>query len=73
MPKDGKVLPTRALDQKYYTDIQLTEVPRWNYAPQAHSRVSNIDFVIWILAGPYKYYMQNCQRTTKFFPTYSLY
>jgi hypothetical protein len=73
MPKDGQVLPTRALDQRYYTNIQLTYVSRWDYAPQAHSRVLNIDFVIWILAGPYKYCMQNCQRTAKFFPTYSLY
>jgi hypothetical protein len=55
MPKDGQVLPTRALDQRYYTNIQLTYVSRWDYAPQAHSRVLNIDFVIWILAGPYKY------------------
>jgi hypothetical protein len=64
-----KFFPIRALDERYYTDIQLTYVSGWDYAPQAHSRVSNIDFVIRILAGPYKYYMQNCQRTTQFFPT----
>jgi hypothetical protein len=26
-------------------------VPRWDNAPQAHSRVSNIDFDIWIWWG----------------------
>ena len=47
-------------------------MPGWDYAPQAYSRVSNIDFVIWILVGPYKYYMQNCQRTVKFYPIWGL-
>jgi hypothetical protein len=48
------------------------KITKLDYAPQAHSRVSNIDFVIWILVGPYKYYMQNCQRTVKFYPIWGL-
>jgi hypothetical protein len=37
-------------------------VPRWDNAPQAHSRVSNINVDI------YKYPMKNISRTAKFFP-----
>jgi hypothetical protein len=39
-------------------------VPRWDNAPQAHSRVSNINVDID------KYPMKNISRTAKFLPTY---
>jgi hypothetical protein len=42
-------------------------VPRWNNAPQAQSRVSNINFGIWRKiverAGFFKYPMKNISRT----------
>jgi hypothetical protein len=51
-------------------------VPRWDNAPQAHSRVSNINFLIFenkIVEGDlYKYPMKNISRTAKFLPTLSL-
>jgi hypothetical protein len=43
-------------------------VPRWDNAPQAHSRVSNINFDILktIVEGIfYKYHMKNKPRTAK--------
>ena len=43
-------------------------MPGWDSAPQAHNRVSNINFDNWIFwGGSYKYPMENCQRTAKFF------
>jgi hypothetical protein len=39
-------------------------VPRWDNAPQDHSRVSNIKVDI------YKYPMKNISRTAKFLPTF---
>jgi hypothetical protein len=51
-------------------------VPRWDNAPQAHSRVSNINFDILkkkIGEGAlYKYHMKNISRMAKFLPTWSL-
>jgi hypothetical protein len=47
-------------------------VPRWDNAPQAHSRVSNINFDIWkkiVEGGLYEYAIQNISRTAKFLPT----
>jgi hypothetical protein len=45
-------------------------VPRWDNAPQAHRRVSNINFDIGkkiVEGGLYKYPMKNISRTAKFF------
>jgi hypothetical protein len=45
-------------------------VPRWDNAPQAHRRVSNINFDIGkqiVEVGLYKYPMKNISRTAKFF------
>jgi hypothetical protein len=51
-------------------------VPRWDNAPQAHSRVSNINFDIWKKivegGGLYKYQIKNISRTAKFLPTLGL-
>jgi hypothetical protein len=50
-------------------------VPRWDNAPQAHSRVSNINFDIWktiVEGGLYKYPMKNISKTAKFLPTLGL-
>ena len=50
-----------------------TDLSVWvGSAPQAHIRVWNINFDIWILRGPYKYPLKNWQRTIKFFPTCGL-
>jgi hypothetical protein len=46
-------------------------VPRWDNAPQAHSRVSNINFDIRkkiVEGGLYKYPMKNISKTANFFP-----
>ena len=48
-------------------------MPRWDNAPQAHSRVSNINSDIWkkIVEGDlYKYPIKNISRTAKFLPTF---
>jgi hypothetical protein len=46
-------------------------VTRWDYAPHAHSRVSNINLIfenkLW-KGGVYKYSMKNISRTAKFLP-----
>jgi hypothetical protein len=58
---------------KLIFDTLLTYVPRWDNAPQAHSRVSNINFDIWkqIVEGClYKYPMKNISRTAKFLPIF---
>ena len=46
-------------------------MPRWDNAPQAHSRVSNINFDIWkkiVEGGLYKYPMKNISITAKILP-----
>ena len=51
----------------------MTLVPRWDNAPQAHSRVSNINFDIWkqiVEGGLYKYPMKYLSRTAKFLPIF---
>jgi hypothetical protein len=49
-------------------------VPLWDNAPQANSRVSNINFDIWMWEGGiYKYPLKNILRTTQFLPTWGLY
>jgi hypothetical protein len=48
-------------------------VPRWDNAPQAHRRVSNINFDIGkpiVEGGLYKYPMKNISRTAKFLPIF---
>ena len=48
-------------------------MPGWDSAPQAHSRVLNINFDIWIFfGGLYKYPMKNCQPTAKYLPTWGI-
>jgi hypothetical protein len=41
----------------------------WDIAPQAHGRVSNINFDIWIWGEPYTYPKKNYRRRAKFFAT----
>jgi hypothetical protein len=69
-----KFLPTWGFNQKYFPGLLLTEVPGWVSAPQARSRVSNINFDIWFSSwrgeGLYKYPMNNILRTAKFLPTW---
>ena len=46
-------------------------MPRWDNAPQAHRRVSNINFDIGkyiVEGGLYKYPMKDISRTAKFLP-----
>jgi hypothetical protein len=49
-------------------------VPRWDNAPQAHSRVSNINFKYLKNncggGGLYKYPITNISRTAKFLTTF---
>ena len=47
--RTAKFLPTWDVDQRYCPDFWLTAVPEWVFAPQAHGRVSNINFDNWIL------------------------
>jgi hypothetical protein len=42
---------------------------KWDNVPQAHSRVSNINFDILIWGGPYAYPMKKYRRKAKFFAT----
>ena len=42
-----KFLPTWGFNQRYWPGLYLTEVPGCVSAPQAHSRLSNINFDIW--------------------------
>jgi hypothetical protein len=49
LPKDGKVLSHLGFKSNVLPGLKLTEVTGWDSAPQAHSRVSDIDFDIWIL------------------------
>jgi hypothetical protein len=46
--RTAKFFATRGLIQRYCPGLYLTYVPRWDNAPQAHSRMSNINFDIWI-------------------------
>jgi hypothetical protein len=66
----AKFLPNWGFNQRYWPGLLLNEVPGWVSAPQAHSRVSNINFDIWFLFGRglYKYPMNNILRTAKFLP-----
>jgi hypothetical protein len=42
----AKFLPTWSFNQRYWSGLYLTEVPVWVSTPQAHSRLSNINFDI---------------------------
>jgi hypothetical protein len=55
--RTAKFLSTGGFNQRYCPDLYLTEVPGWVSAPQANSRVSNINFDIWFFwrCGLYKY------------------
>ena len=71
--RTAKFLTTWGLSQRYCPGLSLTEVSGWVFAPQAHSRVSNINFDIWNFLGePYKYPMKNSLRTAKFFLAWGL-
>ena len=48
LPTGGKVHDHLGFSQRYNPGFQLTSVPGRDSAHQAHSRVSNIKFVIWI-------------------------
>ena len=47
--RPAKYLTTWGFSQRYCLGLYLTEVPGWVSAPQAHSRVSNINIDIWII------------------------
>jgi hypothetical protein len=71
------IISPRHLRQLKTRVIPLMEtVPRWDNAPQAHSRVWNINFDIWKTiveeGGLYKYPMKNISRTANFLPTWGL-
>jgi hypothetical protein len=59
---------TWEIEHKMYC-LLLTWVYVWNSSPYFHSRVSNINFDIWIVLGPYTYPMKNYRRTVKVFAT----
>jgi hypothetical protein len=44
--RTAKFLTIWGYNQRYYPGLQQTEVPGWVSAPQAHSRVSNINIDI---------------------------
>ena len=73
--RTAKFFATWGLSQRYCPCLLLTQVPSWDNAPQAHSRVSNINFDIvkncgW--GGLYKYPIKNISRTAQFLPTWGL-
>jgi hypothetical protein len=71
--RTAKFLTTWGFNQRYCPDFKPTEMPGWVSAHQVHSRVSNINFDIWIFfsgGGLYKYPMKNISRTAKFWPTW---
>jgi hypothetical protein len=73
--RTAKFLPTWGINQRYCPGFKPTEVPGWVSAPQVHSRVSNINFDIWIIfsgGGLYKYPMENVLRRAKFLSTWDL-
>jgi hypothetical protein len=49
--RTAKFFATWVLRQRYCPVLYLTEVPKWDNAPQSHSRVSNINFDTWIWGG----------------------
>ena len=71
--KDGKVLDHLGLNSKVFPG-PLTDLSAClGFAPQAHSRVSNINFDIWFflwMGGLYKYPIKNILRTAKFLTTW---
>ena len=46
--RTAEFLSTWGFNRMYWPGLYMTEVPGWVSAPQAHSRVSNINFDIWI-------------------------
>jgi hypothetical protein len=44
--RTAKFFPTRGFNQRYWSCLYLTEVSGCVFAPQAHSRLSNINFDI---------------------------
>jgi hypothetical protein len=44
--RTAQFLTTWGFNQRYFPGLELTYVPGWVSAPQAHSRVSNINFDI---------------------------
>jgi hypothetical protein len=44
--KTAKFLTTWGLSQRYCPGLKLTLVPGWVFAPEAQSRVSNVNFYI---------------------------
>jgi hypothetical protein len=44
--RTAKFLPTWGVNHRYYSGLYQTEVPGWVSAPQAHSKVSNINIDI---------------------------
>jgi hypothetical protein len=44
--RTAKFLTTWGYSQRHSLGVYLAEVPGWVFAPQAHSRVSNINFDI---------------------------
>jgi len=53
LPKDGKVLSHSGFKSKIFSGPLTDLITLVDSVPQAHSRISNINFVIWILGGLY--------------------
>jgi hypothetical protein len=71
--KDGKVLAQLGCQSMVLSDLKQFEVPGWVSAPQVHSRVSNINFNIWIffsIGVSINIPMKNILRTAKFLHTW---
>jgi hypothetical protein len=71
--RTAKFLHTWGVNQWYCPDLKQFEVPGWVSAPQFHSRVSNINFNIWIffsIGVSINIPMKNILRTAKFLHTW---
>jgi hypothetical protein len=75
MTQNSKVISHLGFNSRVFPE-PLTDIGAWVEfcTLQAHSRLSNINFDIWILllGEPYIYPMKNFQQTKKFFPSWGL-
>jgi hypothetical protein len=70
--KTAKFLPTFIKVKGIAGVFNWIMVPRWDNAPQTHSRVLNYSLDIWIEGGgcgPYGYPMKKYRKTAKIFAT----
>ena len=63
------VIFIRSLAPKVLPGSLIDLIAGWDYAPQVHSRVSKINFVIWLFGGTLSISHEKSPKDGKFFPT----